>query len=68
MKRFVIIIFVLSMTMFTTARVSPATCWEVTIGEMNWGSAQVIANIEKFILVGQLSAHTVLEALQTPQR
>ena len=25
-------------------------CGKVTIGEMNWGSAQVIANVEKFVL------------------
>ncbi len=27
-----------------------ADCGKVTIGEMNWGSAQVIANVEKFVL------------------
>jgi glycine betaine/proline transport system substrate-binding protein len=36
---------------FLTACVAMAAdCGKVTIGEMNWGSAQVIANVEKFVL------------------
>lgn len=50
MKRFIITAIVLVMTMFMTTHISHAACGNVTIGEMNWGSAQVISNVEKFIL------------------
>jgi glycine betaine/proline transport system substrate-binding protein len=50
MKRLVIVTLALIITMFVATRATYAACGNVTIGEMNWGSAQVIANIEKFIL------------------
>ena len=34
----------------SSSAVFAADCGKITIGEMNWGSAQVIANVEKFVL------------------
>ncbi len=50
MKRFIIAALVLGATLSITSSVALGACGKVTIGEMNWGSAQVIANVEKFIL------------------
>ena len=38
------------MALLVTTGVALAECGKVTIGEMNWNSARVIANVEKFIL------------------
>lgn len=50
MKRLMIIAFGLGAMLSLTSSMAAAACGKVTIGEMNWGSAQVIANVEKFIL------------------
>jgi glycine betaine/proline transport system substrate-binding protein len=49
MKRFWAIAIGLLMCCSASAALA-ADCGKVTIGEMNWGSAQVIANVEKFVL------------------
>ena len=40
----------LTLMMLASASISWAACGKVSIGEMNWESAQVITSIEKFIL------------------
>ena len=40
-----------------------ADCGKITIGEMNWGSAQVIANVEKFVL--EIGYGCEVELIQT---
>ncbi len=50
MKRLVVTTIIIGMTMLISSGVALAACGKVTLGEMNWGSAQVIANVEKFIL------------------
>ncbi len=49
MKRLLAIVFGV-MLCFSASAAIAADCGKVTIGEMNWGSAQVIANVEKFVL------------------
>src|SRR5688572_17561013 len=49
MKRFWAIVICWVMC-FSASAALAADCGKVTIGEMNWGSAQVIANVEKFVL------------------
>ena len=50
MKRGLVVALALGMMLFVWSNVAIAACGKVTIGEMNWGSAQVIANVEKFVL------------------
>ncbi|ETX00399.1 ABC transporter substrate-binding protein [Candidatus Entotheonella palauensis] len=50
MKRFMIVALGLGAVLYLTSGMAFSACGKVTIGEMNWGSAQVIANVEKFIL------------------
>lgn len=50
MKRLTIAALVLGVIVSVTSSMAMAACGKVSIGEMNWGSAQVIANVEKFIL------------------
>ncbi len=50
MKRLTVIALVLGIMLYITSSTALAACGKVTVGEMNWGSAQVIANVEKFIL------------------
>lgn len=50
MKRLYMMVIVLSAMIAFLSGIAVAACGKVTIGEMNWGSAQVIANMEKFIL------------------
>lgn len=50
MKRFIIAALALGAMLSITSGIALGACGKVTIGEMNWGSAQVIANVEKFIL------------------
>lgn len=50
MKRLIIVALVLAVMWSITSSMALAACGKVTVGEMNWGSAQVIANVEKFIL------------------
>lgn len=49
MKRLLAIMIIVLLGFSVSAAVA-ADCGKVTIGEMNWGSAQVIANVEKFVL------------------
>ena len=48
--RFGIMGTVTVMALVVAAGVTMAECGKVTIGEMDWNSARVIANVEKFIL------------------
>jgi glycine betaine/proline transport system substrate-binding protein len=50
MKRLHTVAVVLVIALAMSSSWAWAACGKVTIGEMNWGSAQVIANLEKFIL------------------
>ncbi len=50
MKRGLVVALAIGMMLFVWSNVALAACGKVTIGEMNWGSAQVIANVEKFVL------------------
>ena len=47
---FGIVAVVAVLALVLTAGTALAACGKVTVGEMNWSSASVIANVEKFIL------------------
>ena len=49
-RRLGIVAAVAVMALLLTSGVTLAECGKVTVGEMNWNSARVIANVEKFIL------------------
>ena len=49
-RRLGIVAAVAVMALLVTSSVTLAECGKVTVGEMNWNSARVIANVEKFIL------------------
>lgn len=49
-RRFGIVAAVAAMALTVTCGAALAECGKVTVGEMNWSSASVIANVEKFIL------------------
>ncbi len=50
MKRLTVIALTLGMMLYGTFSIALAACGNISIGAMNWPSAQVIANVEKFIL------------------
>ncbi|MDE0361695.1 MAG: glycine/betaine ABC transporter substrate-binding protein, partial [Rhodospirillaceae bacterium] len=49
-RRFGIAAVIAAMALLVTSGVALAECGKVTVGEMNWNSARVIANVEKFVL------------------
>ena len=49
-RRLGIAVAAVALTLALVSGVALAECGKVTIGEMNWNSARVIANLEKFIL------------------
>ena len=49
-RRYGIAVAVTVMALLVTSGVALAECGKVTVGEMNWNSARVIANVEKFVL------------------
>ena len=49
-RRFAIAAAIAVMALLVTSGAVLAECGKVTVGEMNWNSARVIANVEKFIL------------------
>ena len=60
---FGIVAVVAVMALVLTAGMALAECGKVTVGEMNWNSARVIANLEKFILEAGYGCE--VELLQT---
>jgi glycine betaine/proline transport system substrate-binding protein len=50
MQRLIAITIMAAMIITGGVSAALAACGKVTIGEMNWGSAQVISNVEKFVL------------------